>query len=443
MRRTRLVLALLAALVVAVAAAVAGTAPEARGKVQAAKTHQIVFFSTQLTPVEEAEKVRSTLVRGFAHRVDFVPATSERIFEDRVIAEMGAGRGRVDVLGALHGSFITLEDRNALLNLNDVARQLKGAKIGANYLKLGKLGTKNQFYIPWMQATYIMVANRSVLPLLPKGADRNRLTYQQLATWAANIRRRHGVGRLGFPASDQGLFHRFLQGHFVPSFTGRNVTRWKSAQAVAGWTYLRNLWRNVHPQSLTYGFMQDPLLNREVLLAWDHVARVKSALEQRPQDFVTFPVPRGPGGRAYMPVLAGLAIPRSAPNVPTAKAFIRHMLSLSTQAKTLGAVGFFPVRAGKLSKSLGPGLLKEASAVNRTLNAKDALPSLLPIGLGAEGGNFNAVYRNAFRRIVIQNENIRTVLNETGEQMQAIFTRSGAPCWAPDPGSSGRPCRVG
>lgn len=439
MRRIRLVPVLAAIFVVATAVAVAAAAPQ---KAEGPKNHQIVFFSTQLTPVEEAEKVRSILLRGFAHKVDFVPATSDRVFEDRVMAEVRSGRGRIDLVGALHGSYLSLKDQNALLNLADVAKQLAKAKIARNYMNLGKLGTKRQYYIPWMQATYIMVANRSVLPLLPKGADRNRLTYAQLLQWAKNIRQRHGVGRLGFPASDTGLFHRFLQGYFVPSFTGRNVTKFKSKEAVAAWTYLRSLWRYVHPQSLTYGFMQDPLLNREVLLAWDHVARLKTALEQRPQDFVTFPAPRGPKGRAYMPVLAGLAIPRSAPNPASGKALIRHMVSLSTQARTLSAVGFFPVVAGRLSRSLPPGLLKEASAVNRTLNAKDALPSLLPIGLGAEGGNFNRIFRDTFTKIVLQNADIRTALNEQAAALAGIFERSGAPCWAPDPPSRG-PCRVG
>ena len=439
MRRIRFLPLLAAALVTVTAVAVAAAAPEKRER---RTSHEVVFFSTQLAQVAEAEAVRNTLLRGFPHRVDFIPATSDRAFEDRVMSEVRTRRGRVDLIGALHGSFISLQEQNALIGLNDVARQLRRARIGKNYLTLGKLGTRTQYYIPWMQATYIMVANRQVLPLLPRGANRNRLTYPQLLQWAANIRRRYGVGRLGFPVSDNGLFHRFLQGHFVPAFTGRNVTRWRSRQAVAGWTYLRNLWRNVHPQSLTYAFMQDPLLNREVLLAWDHVARVKTALEQRPNDFVAFPVPRGPGGRAYMPVLAGLAIPRSAPNRASAKALIRHMLSLSTQARTLSAVGFFPVRAGRLSRRLPSGLLKEASAVNRTLNARDALPSLLPVGLGGDSGNFNNIYRAAFTRIVLRNENIQRVLNETGSQLQAIFDRNNARCWAPDP-TSRRTCRVG
>jgi multiple sugar transport system substrate-binding protein len=435
LRRTYLIAAALVAIVVA--------AGPAAAKPDAGKTHEMVFFSTQLTPVAEAEQVRNVMLRNFrAHRVQFVPAASDRIFEDRIFAEQQAGRGTIDALGALHGSFVTLRARNSLAPLNDVARQLARAGIPRSFMNLGKLGTRTQYYIPWMQATYVLVANTRALPLLPRGADRNRLTYGQFLQWARNIRQRFGVGRVGFPASDQGLFHRWLQGYFVPSFTGRNVTRWNSASAVAGWRYLKQLWPLVHPQSLTYGFMQDPLLNGEVMLAWEHVARTRNALLQRPQDFVVMPAPAGPRGRAYMPVLAGMAVPRTAPNPAAGKQLIRHMLSVSTQAQTLGSVGFYPVITAKLSQRLGPGLLKQATAVKRTQNARDALPSLLPIGLGAEGGNFNTAYRNAFRRIVINNENIQTVLREEGQRLQGIFDRTSAPCWAPDPPSRGA-CRVG
>ena len=43
-------------------------------------------------------------------------------------------------------------------------------------MKLGRLGTNKQLYIPWMQATYIMVANKQALQYLPKGANINALT---------------------------------------------------------------------------------------------------------------------------------------------------------------------------------------------------------------------------------------------------------------------------
>ena len=51
----------------------------------------------------------------------------------------------------------------------------------------------------------------------------------------------------------------------------------------------------------------------EVWIAWDHIARVKEAISLEPDRFVVFPAPAGPKGRGYMPVIAGLAIPRARP----------------------------------------------------------------------------------------------------------------------------------
>ena len=66
-------------------------------------------------------------------------------------------------------------------------------------VKIGKLGTKKQYYIPQSQATYVMVANKKVLPLLPKGANINALTYGQVAQWAKAIAAEDGQSRFGLP----------------------------------------------------------------------------------------------------------------------------------------------------------------------------------------------------------------------------------------------------
>jgi multiple sugar transport system substrate-binding protein len=142
-----------------------------------------------------------------------------------------------------------------------------------------------------------------------------------------------------------------------------------------------------------------------------------------------------------MPVLAGLAIPRTAPNKAGARELIRHLLKVSTQAKTLSAVGFFPVVGGRLSQQVSAGLRLESNAVKLQQTSKAALPSLLPIGLGSEGGNFNKIYRDTFTRIVLRKEDVANVLNQQGAELQALMNKTGAPCWAPDPPSTGA-CQV-
>jgi multiple sugar transport system substrate-binding protein len=402
---------------------------------------KVVFFSNQLAQVSEVQAVRDTLLKGFNGDVEYItpPVGQAQVFFNRVEAEAQAGRGSISLLGALHGDYLVIQNR--LQDLTPVANQLRRAGIPKQLMTLGKLGTRRQLYIPWMQATYIMVANRQALRYLPRGANVQRLTYGQFRQWAKNIHDRTGQKRVAFPAGTNGLINRFFQGYLLPSFSKGVVTTFKSRGAVAGWQYMRSLWRYLHPQSLSYNFMQDPLLSGEVWVAWDHVARLVNALRTRPDDFVAFPAPAGPQGRGYMPVLAGLAIPKTAPNVSGARQLIRWMTGVATQARTLGSVGFFPVIGSRLSKQTGAGLLKMNSAVSRTQRARDALESLLPVGLGTEGGNFSRVYTDTFVRIVVRGENIQSVLNDQARQLQDIMNKTGAPCWAPDPKSSG-PCRV-
>jgi multiple sugar transport system substrate-binding protein len=402
----------------------------------------VTAYFGQFGAIAEQEGIRRYLFKGFRGDVDsvFVPITNPTLFVDRVRAEAKAGKGNIDLLIGLHGDMVTFQDEGLIRGINDVARQVKN--LPPALVKLGKLNTNTQYYLPQAQATYVMVANRSVLKYMPKGADMNALTYGQVFAWAKAIRRATGQNRFGLPASDTGLFHRFLQGFLVPSFTGGFVTGYRSKEAVQAWTYLKQLWQYTHPQSLTYSFMETPLLSGEVLLGWDHVARLKAALDQRPDDLVAFPVPKGPKARAYMPVIVGMAIPKNAPNPAGGKALMQHMLRIAAQAQILSLTGFFPVVPGRLSKQISPGLRAEANAVRKQQKAKDAVQALLPIGIGAEGGNFNKVYRDTFTKIVRNGENIQTVLNEQAAILQEIFTKTGAPCWAPDPPSGKNPCRV-
>jgi multiple sugar transport system substrate-binding protein len=434
----RAITGIAAALALVAAASLGGADSASAGKQDAGN---VVFLSNQLAQVTEIDSVRNILLKGFPGNVDYVtpPVGQGQVWFDRIKAESQAGNGTVSLLGGLHGDYLTIQQY--LANLSDVAKQLSNAGLPPDLLTLGKLGTKRQLYIPWMQATYIMVANKQALKYLPKGADIQALTYAQLLQWAKNMKTKTGQARFGMPAGTNGLINRFFQGYLLPSFSKGVVTTFRSQGAINGWKYLKSLWPYTHPQSLSYNFMQDPLLSGEVWVAWDHVARLTSALKARGNDFVAFPAPRGPMGRGYMPVLAGLAIPKTAPNPSGAKQLIKWMLTAPVQARTLGSVGFFPVSGSRLSKRLGPGLLSMNAAVKKAQRSPDALKSLLPIGLGAEGGNFSKIYVDTFTRIVVKGEDPKTVVNDEAPLLQAIMDKTGAKCWAPDPASTG-PCHV-
>jgi len=393
---------------------------------------QVAMMSTQFNIIEEAEKFRGILAEsGF--EVEYLPSDEQPVF-DTLMGEAGDEVGSIDVLGALHGTFPTLVDADVLFDLTPLLEQIEAeTDVADAFVELGKMGTTDfQYYVPWMQATYIMAANVEALEYLPEGADLNALTWEQVAEWAAAVQEATGEPKLGFPLA--GLWHRLLQGYLWPSYTGRMVTRFNSPEAVEMMTFVRDeLWPYVHPQSITYEFMQEPLLSGEVWITLDHTARLIEAFNEQPDQFIGFPAPAGPAGRGFMPVVAGLAVPANAPNPDGAVGLIQYLLSPETQATVLNELGFFPVLAGVDMSNLPAGVAIEAEAVAAQSSAEDALPALLPVGLGDRGSELNEIFKAAANRILLDGEDIQTVLDEEAANIQAIFDDTGAPCWEPDP----------
>lgn len=405
-----------------------------------AQARDLVFLSTQLRPVESAQRMRSEILSGFGSPVNFVPEQPPQLGV-RVRAEQQGGTRTTSVIGALHGEILPLASTNSLASLDSLMAQLAPRGFNPEMVESGKLGTAQQRYIPWMQATYHMAAHRQALPFLPEGADINALTYEQLAQWANNIATRTGQRRLGFPAGPTGLMHRFFEGYLYPSFTGGVVTTFRSDAAEAMWTQFADLWRFVQPNSTNYGFMQEPLLSGEVWIAFDHVARLIDALNAKPEEFVAFPAPAGPKGRGFMPVVAGLAIPEGAPDAAGAARLIDYLTRPEVQVAALKATAFFPVVNVTMPGDLSPGLKLAAEAIARQTAAPDAVVSLLPVGLDQKGGEFDKVFMDTFQRIVLRRERPRAALDRQAEALRRIMQETGAPCWKPDPASTGA-CQV-
>lgn len=395
---------------------------------------QTYFISTQLRPIESAQKVREVILKDFPDKVEFIPEDMGP-FHTRIRAEGGAGKPSYTVMGGLHGDMAPVTQY--LEPLDDLLPALAANQLGQAFLDLGKLGGSQQLYIPWMQATYVMAANKKALPFLPKGADINALTYAQLGEWAANIQKETGQRRLGFPAGPKGLMHRFFQGYLYPSYTGGVVRTFKSPAAEAMWTEFRDLWKTVSPRSTSFDFMQEPLLAEEVWIAFDHTARLWDAVNKKPEEFVLFPAPSAGKGRGYMPVLAGLAIPKGVADKAAAVRLITYLTKPETQAITLRETGFYPVVNGTLPGDLSTGVRMTTQAIQDQAGAKDALPALLPVGLGAKDGEFNKAFLDTFQRIVIRGQDIRLVLDDQGQKLAAVMEASGAPCWRPDAPSQG------
>ena len=400
----------------------------------------VTIFSTQATPIEEQEKMRGIVLSDFMGTPDFI-TFEEPALLDRVTAEVSSAAGSADVIIALHGTYPNLLAADAMMDLSDMTAEVAALGIPEAFMELGKLGTDSQYYFPVMQATYIFAANKKALDYLPAGADVNALTWEQVRDWAKAIEDATGEKKLGFPASDRGLMHRFLEGYIYPSYTGGMVSGFKSEDAVGMWNFMKDMWQYVNPQATTYSFMQEQLLSEEVWIAFDHTARLIEAFKQKPDDFIALPSPTGPKGLGFMPVIVGIGIPKNAANPEGAKQMIRYLLQDDVQVQILRELGFFPVVGVDFPGFVTVGVRMEGDAVSKQAASPNALPSLLPVGLGTRGGEINKIFRDTFTRIVLQDEDIVTVLTEEGTNLQNLLNETGAPCWPPDAASDG-PCQL-
>ncbi len=397
------------------------------------------FLSTQFAPLNESDIMRHDILSGFSGEVDFQPYDERTVFTQLALGEVKKGHFTPQLLGGLHGDLLSLHREGGLAPFDTTALQLQQPVI-PEFMAQGKFTGGEQYYLPWMQATYIMVASRKSLRYLPRGAELENLSYSQLLAWAKNMQQGSGSPRLGFPAGRRGLMHRFLQGYLYPSYTGSTLSRFASAEAVTMWRQFSALWQYVHPNSLTYDRMDEALLGGEVWVAWDHTARLLSAFERNADEFIAFPAPIGPHGRGYMLVLAGLALPRAASGSSQAKALSEYLLRPKVQQATLEKLGFFPV-LDVGSGGLPRGIARLADAVRRQATSAQSVATLLPSGLGKQGRRFNLAYLRTYSQIVLRGRDPDEVLDAQAGILREVMVATRAPCWAPDTATDG-PCVV-
>lgn len=398
----------------------------------------VAFVSTQMHPATERQFMEGDLLANFAKqygiKVKFLPLTYQEA-SSRIEAEQKAGKVSVNLFADLQGGIDLLAGKGFMMDMEGYT--FPGRTFIPTLEKYAYAQGIKEF-VPWLQATYVMVVNKKAFDYLPKGLTKDdviygseKWTYDALLEWARMIQIKTGRPPIGFPMSPRGLWHRFLHGYIYPSFTGAQALKFDSVRALEMWEYLKRLYKYIHPASSTWAAMDEPLLRGEVLIAWDHTARIKNAIVEKPDDFVVVPVPAGPMGRGYIIVLVGLAIPKNAPDVDDALKLIDYMTSPEVQVKILQNVGFFPV-VKEASGYIPEGALKiiAEGVINQT-STKDSLVAFIP-GLGPKGGEFTDTYRVAFRRIVIENEDPVKVLEELGERLRNIFKDAKAPLPQPD-----------
>lgn len=401
----------------------------------------VTFLSTQFTPIEERQRFEAILKSHVSGTSVAYNPVEPGVFSSTITSQVDAKKVQVSLAGGLHGDLAP--HANRFEDLDDLMGSLGDRGFPEEIATLAKLGGGSTKYIPWMQASYVLAVNKKALQWLPAGADVQNLTYDQFLDWMVKARQGNGgKAVLGLPCGPKGLYHRFFQGFLLPSFTGAQITGFRGPDAVTAWNYMKELWANAVRASTNYEFMQEPLQRGEVLVAWDHVARLVGAPKDKPDDWVMAPAPRGPKGRGYMLIIAGVAIPRGAPQAAKAKDVLKALTATDTQLDVLRQNAFFPVVTAALPPDLPPAVKLEADAVSKQQQAGEAIVALPPVGVGSRDGEVSQIFKNTFKSICLDGKPVQQTLDAQANQLNAILDELKVPCWRPDPVESGQTCRV-
>jgi multiple sugar transport system substrate-binding protein len=404
----------------------------------------VAFVGSQAQPAAEARAMTADVLKGFDLNVRFNSQQTAAEDSRTILQGQASGVSKIDLTDMTHSDLLALQANDALMDLTSLLQRLQHTRtFPPALLKLGRFGTNKQYYIPWLQATYMIVVNKQALAYLPRGVDPYRLTYDQLIAWGENIEQATGRPMIGLPADlsgpKGGMVYRFLQGYLYPSYTGTTLTDFSTPDAIQMWQMLKRLWAVANPLSSTYTSMQQPLLEDQVWIAWDHQARLAGALGQDSDRFIAIPAPSGPKGLGYMTAVVGLAIPKGARNPAGAEALIDWLTRPTQQAEASSSLSFFPV-VQQAPRLAGPQ--EEEHAVDtRYRSATNGIETTLPAGLGVQTDRFTKVYQDTFSRIVVHDEDIQTVLGQERPDLQHIVNEAGAPCWLPDRLGTG-PCQI-
>lgn len=397
------------------------------------------FLSTQFTPVEEKQRYETVLKKFLRVPVAY-NALDAGVFASTVRSQVESGKVSLSLVGGLHGDLAPLAD--SLEDVDPLLRDLSASGFSKDILDLTKVGGATSKYVPWMQATYVVAVNKKALEWLPHGVDVNDLTYEDYLAWAKAAKKGAGRAVFGMPAGPKGLHHRFYQGFLLPSFTGGQITTFRNSDAVTAWNYMRDLWQNMNPASTNYDAMQEPLTNGEVLVAWDHVARLVGAPASKPNDWLMVPAPRGPKGRGYMLIVAGVAMPKGGRERYRTEQVIRGFAEPTMQIETLRSNAFFPVVQTELPPDLSGAIALEAGAVRLQQRSPGAILALPPVGLGAKDGEVSQIFKNCFVEICLNGSPVQSALDRQATKLNTILKALDVPCWAPDPVSPGSKCEV-
>lgn len=381
------------------------------------------FFSTQMAPSDEKSVFEDKIISKFSTVINF--QTND--LKKNILLLSKSEEFKNNILYAGIVSDFKLLDKLNIINHITPQEVSKYKGIQEVYLNQAKI-KDNYYFVPWLQATYIMVANKKALKFLPKNANLDSLSYDEFINWNKNIYENTKQKKLVFPMGEQGLFNNYIEANIYPSYVENIFKDFNSNEAIKMWENQKELWNYVNPISLSTSFTSEALIKEDAWIAWDHTARLKAALDKNPENFIVFKLPIGPKGRGVKSVLVGLAFPKN--KLEISDSFFEYLMDAKTQTEILKNIGFLPIEGkNDYISSLNSGLKSLNLAVENQMKDKNSIIKFNVMNLDSDDNLYKYILKNTFSQIVLRNKNIKEVLNTNQNKLINLLKKNQAVCW--------------
>ena len=383
---------------------------------------EVLSFSSRLwSPPAEQEFVIEYVIKPFEKEnnciVNFQILDDKKLLE-RAELQLKTDHPTMDIVCAYVANMAEWIEEEYIEDLTSYVKSWDDRTFSPTF-EYGTNFEGKQYFIPVGADVYLTIANKKAVKYLPKGADLDKLTWEDFAKWSNAIAKGEGEGKTvvtGIPMKS--LVYQF--GAISLSY-GATFPDINTPEAIKAWEILVSMKDDFIPAVLNVDNCVAPMKRQEAWFSWMHCARAGQVYSSNPANFVVAPVPEGPAGIGSIAGVSGYGVLKNAPHKELAIKFLEYITRPDMQVKIAKGTGGFIPPVEEALNYLGDDPEDEVVAKAVMVLSKGRV-SGVPGGDYQDWGAVKKVFDDVFVEMVLNGDGTvdKALLNEAQAKLDAL-----------------------
>ena len=383
---------------------------------------EVLSFSSRLwSPPAEQEFIIEYVIKPFEKEnnciVNFQILDDKKLLE-RAELQLKTDHPTMDIVCAYVANMAEWIEEEYIEDLTSYVKSWDDRHFSPTF-EYGTNFEGKQYFIPVGADVYLTIANKKAVKYLPKGADLDKLTWEDFAKWSNAIAKGEGEGKTvvtGIPMKS--LVYQF--GAISLSY-GATFPDINTPEAIKAWEIMVSMKDDFIPAVLNVDNCVAPMKRQEAWFSWMHCARAGQVYSSNPANFVVAPVPEGPAGIGSIAGVSGYGILKNAPHKELAIKFLEYITRPDMQVKIAKGTGGFIPPVEEALNYLGDDPEDEVVAKAVMVLSKGRV-SGVPGGDYQDWGAVKKVFDDVFVAMVLNGDGTvdKALLNEAQAKLDAL-----------------------